>query len=169
MIMLIPFAMVLFLSVVLLSVSAMDVQLANRNEFRQMANAVAFHHELVVERHAGLNGVVILPERNTVSPMEGLTSFVGRSGTTTYVLTWPRRFTVGVDNAAPSLHPNTVAVSISSRAEDIVQRTMYVGVSDQGPLVRLTGLNHRIGDISIPFAPPAAIGAPVLITQIEGN
>lgn len=169
MIMLIPFAMVLFLTVVLASISAVDIQQANRNEFRQMANAVAFHHELVVDRHPTLNGLVVLPERNTVSPMEGLTSFVARSGSTTYVLTWPRRFTVGADSAAASLHPASVATSVSSQAERILSTNMYVGVSDQGPLVRIAGLNHRIGAIAIPFAPPAALGAPIIVTQIQGN
>lgn len=169
MIMLIPFGLVLFLVVVLLSVSAGDGVEAQKNLNNQLVNAVAFHHEIVISREEDLDGVVVLRERDFISPMEGLTSFVFRDADQTFILTWPRRYTVGADFSDPSPQSETAVARIMETARENLEIKGVRGSLDQGPLTDFDGVQYQVGRMLMPFQPPALDGAPIIITRLGGS
>lgn len=181
MLLLIPFSLVLLLTVSIVAIGSADAYSANTNEYDQTANSIVFHHELVVRREEQLNGLVNLREANYMSPLEGLSSFIFRSGDETYILTWPRRFSEGNDFRAPVNRENDSVTAVLEAAKIRMEARGLRGQIDHGELVASetmdmpgssnagAGVEYRVGNIVMPFKPPAVDRSSIIVTFLSGN
>lgn len=168
MIILIPFSILLFLTTILVSISTQGEISASRHLNDQIVNAISFHHEIIVSREDSLSGLVILKERATLSPLEGLTSFVIQTPSETIIMTWPRRFTTGTDYAAAKKIGSLPVEKMMEIAKNRLEKNGTPGTIDQGPLTPFDGIQYKIGSRLIPFKPPAIDGSPIIVTRLEG-
>ncbi len=171
MLMLIPLSIIMGITITLFMLAQSEAIEAQASMVESSARAIAFHHDAAVRQPVAATGYVDVPASGIFSAFEGLQTYAHIEGGTTFLVTWPARFSADATLAAPSHHSDEVLRnSFRQGARDLANAPASPGMIVHGSLEFATGaFSHQVGNVMLPFGPPALEGAPVILTILSGT
>ena len=171
MLMLIPMSIIMGITVTLFMLAQAEAIEAQTSLVERSARAITFHHDAAMRQPVAAAGYVDVPASGIFSAFEGLQTYAHVEGGTTFLMTWPARFSTDTTMTAPSHHSDEVVRnSIRQSARDLSNAASSPGLIVHGSLEFATGaFSHQVGGVMLPFGPPAIEGAPVILTILSGT
>ena len=170
MLMLIPVALITTLTVMIVIMNVMDEVDAQASAIESARIAVTYHHELVLEREFPDEGVITPPGGGVFSAFGGIRSHIYKAGGTVYVTTFLADYDDDVDiSTIPEERDRTMRSVMQKSTADTKIMQSSRGEVVGGDIEYITGpFPATIAGLLLPFIPPVAEGAPVMVTIATG-
>lgn len=164
MIMLIPFAVIVSLTaVILLTVISSDVEAEiSRNELAR--RAITMHHEIVTRSSLPAEGIINEPSAGVFTAFSGIQSYVFTDGGNIFLATFVLDHAASAD-PVPEDQDRLIRSVMRNSARDIERSQEFRWEVVYGDLELESGpFPASIGSLLIPFTPPVEEGSPVILS-----